>query len=364
MFFAFPRRIDKRRWRPSPRGGSGFTLVELLVVIAIIGVLVGLLLPAIQSAREAARRMSCVNNLRQLGVALHNYHGAYNALPGLGDTSHHSYSVQAKLLPFVEQAALQELIDFREPFLIGSHHQLDVNPLLVDAAGSVLPLFRCPSDGGPGGEVYRGFWGSDTALAGGNYMVASGSGQGTHYDVRFPTDGMFYYGSSLGFRDMLDGTSNTLLMSETLLGAQLTSGSAVPSGDWEPQRIRRWMANPLLRPISGAAGLQGVVDPALSELAAMAQQASGEGRLRGDRASAWIAGRAHTTTFTTYLPPNASQPDIYSMGIGYFGARSQHPGGVNVLLGDGSIRFVPEELDLMVWRALATRAGGEPVDGF
>ncbi len=350
---------------PYARAASGgFTLVELLVVIAIIGILVGLLLPAVQAAREAARRMSCTNNLRQLSLALHNYHSVHNAFPGLGETSHHSYSVQAKLLPYVEQAALQDLIDFREPFLLGTHHQLSINPALVDAARSVLPLFRCPSDGGAGGEIYRGYWGDDAELAGGNYMVCAGSGQGVSYDIRYPTDGMFYYGSKLGFRDMIDGSSNTIVLSETLLGGQLVSGSSVPNSPLSKNEAQRWMANPFLRPISGGQGLQGVFNPSLAELEAMAVQAAAQGRLRGDRASAWIAGRAHTTTFTTYLPPNAAFPDIYAMGIGYYGARSHHPGGVNAGFGDGRVRFISETIALDVWRALATRAGGEPAGDF
>lgn len=121
-----------------------FTLVELLVVIAIIGILVGLLLPAVQSAREAARRMQCSNNLRQLGLATLNYESTFKRLPGLTGSS--SFSPQARILPYIEQGNLSNLIDYNIPLYVGPAFAARLNPLFRFAAGTVLPMLQCPSD--------------------------------------------------------------------------------------------------------------------------------------------------------------------------------------------------------------------------
>src|SRR5690606_8197484 len=123
FFGGFPMKLNR----------SAFTLVELLVVIAIIGILVGLLLPAVQAAREAARRMQCSNNLKQIILATHNYEATYKRLPGLTGSS--SFSPQARILPYIEQANLQDLIDFQQPLYVGPAWQARLNPLFVPAAG-------------------------------------------------------------------------------------------------------------------------------------------------------------------------------------------------------------------------------------
>ena len=325
---------------------SAFTLVELLVVIAIIGILIALLLPAVQAARGAARRMSCTNNLKQCTLALHNYHDTYRCFPGLGTSSRYSFSVQARLLPFAEQKNLQDLIDFGQSLFLGSLHSQRLNPAQAAAAGTVVGMLRCPSDGED--DVYTEYYTqSGQAFVGGNYMACSGSGTGTSYDIRYPTDGLFYYGSARGFRDLLDGTSNTVAMSETLLGSHSdTSGSL-------PQDPLRQIASARVSPNSGAPGLQGIADPDLASLVAAAT------RWKGNRASAWIVGKSYTTTFSTYMPPNSPISDWFAMGIGFYAVRSHHPGGANVALSDGSIRFVSETVNLQTWRALGTIAGGE-----
>ncbi len=337
-----------RKWKRRERGCRGFTLIELLVVIAVISVLVGLLLPAVQSAREAARRMACSNNLKQLALALHNYHDSYGCFPGLGIKSTYSFSVQARVLPFVEQANLQQLIDFNEPLFLGWRNRQRLNPVQAEAARTVVPLFRCPSDGEL--EVYTEYYThGEQAFAGGNYVVCSGSGVGTFYDIRFPTDGMFYYGSARAFRDATDGTSNTLLLSEALLGNHRDVRGP------KPEDARRQIGWARVAPNRGRPGLQGIVNPDVAVLTASTDW------WRGNRQSAWIVGKAYTSTFCAYLPPNSDVPDWCSMGIGFYAARSEHPGGVNAALVDGSVRFVSEAVDLAVWRALATRAGREVV---
>ena len=143
----------------------------------------GCWLPAVQAAREAARKTQCSNNLKQLGLALHNYHSQYNCFPGFGETTLASFSVQAKLLPFVEQRNLQDLIDFTQPLYFGDSHSQTMNPRQAVAARTRVSLFRCPSD------AYEDiFDNGDEALAGGNYVVCGGSGVGTAYDLRFPSD--------------------------------------------------------------------------------------------------------------------------------------------------------------------------------
>lgn len=332
-------------------GRKAFTLVELLVVIAIIGILIALLLPAVQAARATARRMSCTNNLKQFALAMHNYHDSYRCFPGLGTSSMTSFSAQAKILPFAEQKVLKSLIDFNEPLFTGSSHSQTLNPVQVEAARHVVPMFRCPSDGEI--DTYTEYYtNTGQAFAGGNYVVCSGSGIGTNYDIRYPTDGLFFYGSARAIRDIQDGTSNTALISETILGNHKeTSGS-------EADDPTRQIASSSASPNSGAPGLAGIVDPDLAGLV------NGATSWKGNRASAWIVGKSYTSTFCTYARPNSQIPDWFSMGIGFFAARGSHPGGANVALADGSVRFASDTIDLQTWRALGSCDGGELPEQF
>ncbi len=327
--------------RPKRRA---FTLVEVLVVIAIIGILVALLFPAVQAAREAARRIHCSNNLRQLGLALHNYHSLFRCFPGLGSTSMTTFSVQARLLPFTEQNNLKNLIDFNEPLYVGITHSFTLNPVQAEAANTRLSLLRCPSDG------WEDRYDDDTGvLAGGNYMVCTGSGTGTSYDIRYPNDGMFYYGSACGFREMRDGSSNTIVLGESLLGLGREISGPCPT----PETAKRLIGFLGVAPVTGGPGLVGIVDPDPEALAGTCSL------WYGNRSFGWIVGKSHSTTFSTYLPPNSDVPDIASMGIGFYAARSLHPQGANVGLGDGSVRFISDTVDLQTWRALGTCAGGD-----
>ena len=333
---------------------KGFTLIELLVVIAIVAILIALLLPAVQQAREAARRMSCKNNLKQLALALHNYQSTYEVFPGLSASSQYGFSVQAKLLPYIDQAGLQNLVDFKQPLMLGGGGSQSLNPVHATVARYVLALLLCPSDGQhslfENHNVAAG-----QAFAGTNYVVCTGSGVDTNYDTRAPTDGMFWWGSATTFRNMTDGSSNTLVLSETLLGlGHDTMGT-------QPEDSRRQMASypggGLGSPGSGFTAPPGH-NPDLAAAAASVT------RWSGFRGGAWIWGREHTTTFNTYAPPNADVPDVTKNGFGWFAARSTHADGVHVALGDASVRFISASIDLEVWRALGTHRGGEVLGEF
>ncbi len=339
-----------RRARCAP----GFTILELLVVIAIVGVLSAMLLPAVQAAREAARQTHCRNNLRQLAIAMHTHEDSKGHFPGLPATSQSGFSVQAMLLPFIEQANLQDLIDFTQPLMLGSGGSQSLNPAHQVPAETVVPLFLCVTDGRT--AVFTGY---STAVgqsfAGTNYVICTGSGVDTKYDTRAVTDGMFWWGSKTGFGHLKDGASNTIFFSETLLGLGHTTTGP------RPNNRRRQMAQ------YGGGGMgapgQGFVT-APGHNPDLATAAAAVTTWNGFRGGAWIWGREHTTSFNTYAPPNDLSPDVMKNGFGWYAARSQHPKGANIALADGSVRFVPDDIDLTTWRALGTRAGGEPRHGF
>jgi prepilin-type N-terminal cleavage/methylation domain-containing protein/prepilin-type processing-associated H-X9-DG protein len=357
------------------RNKKAFTLVELLVVIAVIGMLIALLLPAIQAAREAARKMQCSNNQKQLGLALHNYNDTRNAFPKLGDRhlDEMTYSIHAHLLPFIEAAAVYNQINLDEPLLESgehghedeeehdhSHEGLHLNHDYVQLVTTVLPFLSCPTDGENHlfsvlcGDHYHDVTGS-------NYVFCTGSGTGTNYDVRFPTDGAFFCykkNEELGLDSLIDGTSNTMVLSETLVGLQ---GKPL-DGSW-----RDVLQGKMVQRYAGEFD-EGCPDDhdTAPGFAAIGQNPAMETAFNskpeewlGNRANFWLVGRAVDTSYNAYLLPNSRYPDIQSHGIGFLSARSGHPGGVNVTFGDGSVRFVTDTVAEEVWRAYSTKDGGE-----
>lgn len=355
--------------RSRPRG---FTLIELLVVIAIIAILIALLLPAVQQAREAARRTQCKNNLKQIGLALHNYENSHSMIPSVysyGMANSGNYSVQAQLLPYVDQANLHHLIDFSQKLQIGCCPG-DVAPALVGPAKTLLPIFLCPSDPGPATFQVRsgtsgGATGSVFTYAGTNYHINQGTALGTNYDGRLPTDGLLWNNGRVRFADITDGLSNTAAFSESIFGFQEQFRSA-PTNDLERRRTYIdvacfWASSTVPPAVPGLAnGYRPPDDPAQFEAATVAISRG----WRGQRGAGWIHGREYWTAYHHYHNPNSNVPDMGTCGYGIFAARSYHVGGVHTLLCDGSVRFVSENIDLKLWRALGTRAGGEVVSEF
>jgi len=311
----------------------GFTLIELLVVIAIIAVLISLLLPAVQQAREAARRAQCKNNLKQLALALHNYESTHRVFPPGRIGFPLVWSAQAQLLPYVEQAGLTNVLDFDIPPLTfgGSYPQSAGNELF---AKTRLALLLCPSDsdavpnsGFAGGISYPGNVGSGT--------VNNGSINGS--------DGVFFSKSAVRFGDLADGTTNTVAFAESLLGDGVDQ--APPNADYR----RRVVELPGATPTTFAAC-----------------QPAGAPKWSGQRGAKWINGHFADALYNHFLTPNAALPDCHnaSHNFALTAARSNHTGGVQASMCDGSVRFVSDAVDLSVWRAAGTRAGGEVTGEF
>lgn len=325
-----------------PQRTRAFTLIELLVVIAIIAVLIALLLPAVQQAREAARRTQCRNNLKQFGLAMHNYESTYMVLPGINSaTTQSAFSPQSKILPFADQAALQNLVNFNIPLTTGSGGSQSINAPQQPAAQTVVAFFLCPSDIGP--TQYSnsgGFWAPT------NYMVNAGTANTTatgvqQYNLANPNDGLFWYTSSTLLSAIVDGTSNTMLMAEAIRGNGLTS-STVPTGN--DQRT-------MLIQVGGSSVVSDSLCPTYTAFS-------------GRRGNAWIWGNGFNTTFNTHYRPNQRVLDCASNAMGYLKSASWHVGGVHVGFCDGSARFISENIDYQVWQALSTRMGGEVVGDF
>lgn len=334
----------------------GFTLIEVLVVIAIIGILIGLVLPAVEGAREAARRAHCANNLRQIGLATQNYLAAFQVFP-MGRCSdfprqpspHGRYqclSALGHLLPDLEQRVLYNSINMALAHFPGPHstnadpENLVPDPSNVTAYQTNLAVFLCPSDGGSvlikGGTCYRG---------------NLGVGPNVIPTIEHPDsgNGFFEYPPPTGPASFPDGLSHTAAFSERLRG----------SGDAGVAHLERDFSDLSRYPFTGTRD----ADYELGWCRVAARN-SFPGWVFGGHMWAW-AGKDHTE-YTHAQEPNGPIPDglgrYFVPGLGVVTARSWHAGGVNVVMADGSLRFVSENIDRRVWRGLGTRNGGELVD--
>jgi prepilin-type N-terminal cleavage/methylation domain-containing protein len=348
-----------------------FTLIELLVVIAIIAILIALLLPAVQQAREAARRTQCKNNLKQFGLALHNYHDVYNMFcpysggPGtpvntaVGGQQRTRMSGVVALLPYFEQGAVSNEV----AALTGQNPPWNNN----DPWLRRLPLMECPSDAGSSDPASAGRTrGKRTyAFSGGDSYAGNGGDTNlTATPMVVQTRGLFGALKCYGIRDAIDGTSNTIAMSEHVAPTS-TNGPGL------------------------AAATAGVTTPAgCAALYNKATRSYPGGAWTGDtvRGYRWGDGGAYFSAISTAIPPNgascftAAAASHWNDGI--FSASSQHTGGVHALLADGSVRFISENIDAGnqaavfptptsggaspygVWGGLGTRASGEVLGEF
>jgi len=303
------------RIQQKPR--PAFTLFQLLALIALFAFLLGLLLPAAAKVRAAAARIQSQNNLKQIGLACHNYHDTANCLPEGCDGN--SFSAAARLLPYIEQDNLFRQLDFTKPITNEKNKQI---------AGIKLQVFLNPRD--PVASVVKGF-------APTNYLFNAGS-----KNSLTDNDGIFYMNSAVRFADVTDGLSNTLFTGETLKG----DAQAKP-GDLRRHHVALKKGD--LKKLKDDAGVQDFK--------------AGK-NIASDRCAAWIDGRFLKGTFTGTRKVNDERPDVDCEGEGGLSGLRGLDNGANVGFADGSVRFILDTVNAEVWRLLTSRNDGQPLPDF
>ena len=372
------------------RSHRAFTLIELLVVIAIIAVLIALLLPAVQSAREAARRMQCTNNLKQIGLANHNYHTAINSFP-LGSSMNPNctagtpppianwganQSSFSLLLPFIEAGPLFNSMNY------SCMADPAYGPCNATATLAYINVFLCPSDPNVANHDcncnYAACYGTTT-----NSMTSSGTSYAWTLGVASTmtqtftgSTGLYAPAVSYGIQNCTDGTSNTVAYAETLMGdSKATCVYMDPQGPRAispPSTYRgniAYTANTVIKLQDAWQNQAGT----LAGLQVCTTALTTGGLIQDTRGYRWAFGITGYTMFNSVQVPNDSQypfggcrpfqpgtSDYPDDGFSY-DANSAHPGGVNVLFGDGSCRFVKNSIGRNIWWSLGTKAGGEVV---
>jgi len=303
----------------------GFTLIELLVVIAIIAVLIALLLPAVQAAREAARRMQCSNNLKQMGLAMHNYEGVHGRLPSARTNSPHYWSSLAQILPHLEGGALFNAINFDHSTAPNARNNYDMAN--TTAIAFMIPAYACPSD--------RKQDRVTPDMGPTNYFAVAGTGT----MAKDSGNGLMFDGSRVRFAEITDGLSNTSAFVESIKGSGVDATSPA--------------AFDLLGQYKGGGGYSSTfTEEACDAIPAYS----------GTRGGRWFHGSmSGGSTVNLYWTPNSKKADCAGDTNGLYSARSFHPGGVQVLFADGHVAFAKDSVSRATWWALATRNGGEVV---